>query len=157
ILFNVGTAPTTIVVDTTLVASKATVLDGAGVVTLSGGDARRILSIVNPNPAMNAPTFTVTLQNIGFANARITDGRGAAIYKHHGAEFPHKVSLQLANCHFDNNVAPLDGTSQDDGGGALYAELMLRIDVGNCTFTNNSGSNGGAVYSLGTQRVNVVD
>src|SRR5439155_13419222 len=132
--FNVGAAPTTLVVDTTLGAGKAAVLDGAGVVTLSGGGARRILSIVNPNPAMNAPAFTVTLQNIGFANALIADGRGAAIYKHHGSEFPHKVSLKLSNCHFDNNSAPLDATSQDDGGGALYAELMLRIDIGNCTF-----------------------
>lgn len=157
IVFNVGSAPTTIVVSTTLVASRETVLDGAGVVTLSGGNARRILSIVNPNPAMNAPTFRVTLQNIGLANATIADGRGAAIYKHQGAEFPNKVSLKLANCHFEDNAAPLDGSSQDDGGGALYAELMLRIDIGNCTFARNSGSNGGAVYSLGTPRVNIVD
>lgn len=157
IVINQGAAPSTIVVTQTLVASRATVLDGGGLVTLSGGDARRILSIVNPNPAANAPLFTVTLQNINFSDARTTMGRGAAIYKQHGAEFAHKVSLKLVNCRFSGNDAPLDGTSQDDGGGAFYGELLNRIDVGNCVFENNTGSNGGALYSLGSLRLNIVD
>jgi predicted outer membrane repeat protein len=152
-----GPNPSTIVVTQTLVASRATVLDGGGLVTLSGADTRRILSIVNPNPASNAPLFTVTLQNIDFADARTTTGRGAAIYKQHGAEFPHKVSLKLVNCRFSGNDAPLDGTSQDDGGGAFYGELLNRIDIGNTVFENNTGSNGGALYSLGSLRLNIVD
>jgi hypothetical protein len=154
-----GAAPSSITVTSTLVASRETVLDGGGLVTLSGGNARRILRIVNPNPAQNAPTFTVTLQNINFANGRAADidARGGAIYKEHDFEFPHKVALRLVNCRFSDNVAPLDASSQDDGGGGFYGELMLRIDVGNCTFDNNEGSNGGAFYSLGTQAVNIVD
>jgi hypothetical protein len=152
-----GPAPSTIVVSQTLVASRETVLDGGGLVTLSGGDARRILSIINPDPAPNAPLFTVTLQNIAFADARVTDGLGAAIYKEHDSEFPHKVSLKLVNCRFAGNDAPLDDTPQDDGGGAFYGELLNRIDIGNCEFVNNSGSNGGAVYSLVSLRVNIVD
>jgi hypothetical protein len=157
IRFNVGAAPTTIVVTSTLVANKETVLDGAGVVTLSGGGARRILSIINPNPAENAPLFRITLQNINLSNASVSDGRGAAIYKHHDFEFPHKVSLKLVNCRFSNNLASLDATPQDDGGGAFYGELLNRIDIGNCVFENNRGSNGGAVYSLGGLHVNIVD
>jgi len=152
-----GLNPSTIVLTQTLVASRATVLDGGGLVTLSGGDSRRILSIINPNPAANAPLFTVTLQNIAFADARVTSGRGAAIYKQHGAEFGHKVSLKLVNCRFSDNDAPLDASSQDDGGGAFYGELLNRIDIGNCVFENNTGSNGGALYSLGSLRLNVVD
>ena len=152
-----GSAPSTIVVTSTLVASRATVLDGGGLVTLSGGDARRILRIVNPNPAQNAPMFRVTLQNIAFVDARIADGRGAAIYKQQASEFPYKVSIKLVNCRFQGNDAPLDATPQDDGGGALYAELLERIDIGNCQFIGNTGSNGGAVYSLVSRRVNVVD
>jgi predicted outer membrane repeat protein len=151
-----GAAPSTIVVTQTLVASRPTVLDGGGLVTLSGGDARRILSITNPNPAQNAPLFTVTLQNLTLADAR-ADGRGGSIYKQHGFEFGHKVSLKLVNCRFAGNDALLDGSSQDDGGGAFYGELLDRIDIGNCTFENNSGSNGGAVYSLGSLRLNIVD
>ena len=155
--FNVGAAPTTIVLSATLSASKATVLDGAGVVSLSGGGVRRILRISNPNPAQNAPPFRVTLQNISLIDASVSDGRGAAIYKQQAAEFPGKVSVKLVNCLFANNNAPLDGSSQDDGGGAFYGELLDRVDIGNCVFENNSGSNGGAVYSLGSKRVNIVD
>jgi hypothetical protein len=70
-----------IVLSATLSAMKAAVLDGAGVVTLSGGGVRRILRISNPNPAQNAPLFRVTLQNINLIDASISDGRAAAIYK----------------------------------------------------------------------------
>lgn len=157
IVLDQGPAPSTIVLTQTLVASRPTVLDGGGRVTLSGGDARRILSIINPNPAQNAPLFTVTLQNLTLVDARVSDGRGAAIYKQHGFEFGHKVSLKLVNCRFAGNDAPLDATPQDDGGGAFYGELLNRIDVGNCVFENNSGSNGGALYSLGSLRLNIVD
>lgn len=157
IRFNVGVAPTTIALTSTLVASRASVLDGAGVVTLSGGNTRRIMSIVNPDPAPNAPLFRVTLQNINLANAQVSDGRGAAIYKEHDFEFPHKVSLKLVNCRFSNNAALLDATPQDDGGGAFYGELLDRLDIGNCIFENNRGSNGGAVYSLGSLHVNIID
>jgi hypothetical protein len=152
-----GAAPSTIVVTSTLVASRETVLDGGGLVSLSGGNARRILSVINPNPAQNAPLFRVTLQNIALVDARVADGRGAAIYKQQGFEFPNKVSIKLVNCRFQNDVALLDATPQDDGGGALYGELLDRLDIGNCTFQSNQGSNGGAVYSLGSRRVNVVD
>ncbi len=157
IRFNVGAAPTTIVLTSTLIASRASVLDGAGVVTLSGGNTRRIMSIVNPDPAPNAPLFRVTLQNINLANAQVSDGRGAAIYKEHDFEFPHKVSLKLVNCRFSNNAAALDASPQDDGGGAFYGELLDRLDIGNCIFENNRGSNGGAVYSLGSLHVNIID
>jgi hypothetical protein len=152
-----GASPSTIVVSQTLVASRNTVLDGGGLVTLSGGDTRRIMLLTNPNPAQNAPQIFVTLQNIGFVDGRTTEGRGGAIYKEHDFEFPHKVNLKLVNCAFLRNDAPLDGSSQDDGGGAFYGELLNRIDIGNCTFDDNSGSNGGAVYSLVSLRLNIVD
>jgi hypothetical protein len=152
-----GPNPSSVLLTSTLIASRATVLDGGGLVSLSGNEQRRILSIINPDPAQLAPQFTVTLQNITLRDARITDGRGAAIYKEHDFEFPHKVSLKLVNCLFENNHAPLDGSSQDDGGGAFYGELLQRIDIGACTFRGNSGSNGGAVYSLVSREVNIVD
>ncbi len=157
ITFNLGNAPSTIVLTATLTASRASVLDGGGLVSLSGGNTRRIMRITNPNPAQNAPLFRVSLQNINLIDANINDGRGAAIYKQHGAEFPHKVSLKLFNTRFTNNRAPLDGSSQDDGGGAFYGELLDRIDIAQSVFQNNLGSNGGAVYSLGSLRVNIID
>lgn len=152
IVLDQGPAPSTIVVTQTLVANRATVLDGGGLVTLSGGNARRILSISNAAGLF----FTVTLQNIAFEDGNVP-GRGGAIFKAHNGEFPHRVSLKLVNCSFSGNDATLDGSSQDDGGGGFYGELLDRIDVGNCTFDDNSGSNGGALYSLVSLRVNIVD
>lgn len=157
ILLDQGPNPSTVALTATLVASREVVLDGGGLVSLSGGDMRRILDIVNPNPAPDAPLFTVTLQRIGLIDGRTAGGRGGAIYKEHDFEFPHKVSLKLVDCHFEGNDAPLDGSSQDDGGGAFYGELMNRIDIGGCSFVDNSGSNGGALYSLGSLRLNIVD
>lgn len=152
-----GPSPSTVVLDQTLVASRAGVLDGGGLVALSGSGVRRILELVNPNPAPDAPLFTFTLQNIDLINARSAGGRGGAIYKPHDFEFPHKVSLKLINCLFADNHAPLGAIPQDDGGGAFYGELLNRVDIGNCRFDANSGSNGGAVYSLGSLRMNIVD
>ncbi len=157
ISFDLGPNPSTLVITTTLIASRETVLDGGGLVTLSGNNSRQIMRIINPNPAENAPLFTVTLQNIALIDGLTSGGRGGAIYKEHDFEFPHKVSLKLVNCTFSNNNAPLDASSQDDGGGAFYGELLNRIDIGNCLFDNNSGSNGGALYSLGSLRINIVD
>jgi|GEM_PF-736252 len=157
ITFDVGNNPTTIIVSDTLIASRETVLDGGGLVTLSGNNNHQIMRIINPNPQPDAPLFTVTLQNIAFVDGVTSEGRGGAIYKQHGAEFPQKVSIKLVNCAFMNNRAPLDGSSQDDGGGAFYAELMNRIEISNCVFDNNLGSNGGALYSLGSRQITIVD
>ncbi len=157
ITFNVGTAPTTIVVGQTLEISRAVVLDGGGVVRLSGGDARRILRVLNTTPGINAPAFSVTLQNIELIDGRAFDGRGAAIHADFNGMFPYKIDLRLVNCRIASSDALLDGTSQDDGGGALFALLLNRIDIGNCVFDDNTGSNGGAVYSLGTRSLNIVD
>jgi hypothetical protein len=152
-----GAAPSTITLTQTLQISREAVLDGGGLVTLSGSGTRRIAELSNPNPAPDAPLFSITLQNVALRDGRSPDGRGGAIYKEHDFEFPHKVSLRLVNCRFDNNLAPLDGTPQDDGGGAFYGELLNRIDVANCVFSGNQGSNGGALYSLGSLAVNIVD
>ncbi|AVP98523.1 hypothetical protein C7S18_15605 [Ahniella affigens] len=157
ITFNLGSNPSTIVLTSTLTVSRDVVLDGGGLVTLSGGDARRILRIINTNPNANAPVFTVTLQHLNLLDARVSDGRGAAIFADFNQTFPHKINLSLVDVDIVNSDAPLDGSSQDDGGGALYALLLNRIDIADSRFQNNTGSNGGAVYSLGTLAVNIVD
>jgi Calx-beta domain/Right handed beta helix region len=150
IRFNLGPSPATIVLTATLTINRAVVLDGGGLVTLSGGDARRIIQITN---TLNQ-FYAITLQNLTFADANTPAGRGAAIYKATGGPWQ-AVSLKLVNDTFRDNDAMLTG--QDDGGGALYATGMDHVRIGNSTFTNNRGSNGGGVYSLGSKRVTVVD
>ncbi len=151
IRFNVGTSPTTIAVSATLVIDKPVVLDGGGIVTLSGGGARRILQITNPSNVV----YGVTLQNIVFANGSAPTGSGGAILKAHGSEWWQYVSLKLVNCYFRDNVATSGG--QDDGGGAVYVVGLNEVRIGGCTFTNNRGSNGGAFYSLGSKQVTIAD
>lgn len=150
IRFDIGTNPTTIVLTATLTINRAVVLDGGRLVTLSGGNARRILQITNTQNQF----YAITLQNIAFANASTPAGRGAAVFKQTGGPWQ-AVSLKLVNTTFQDNSAMLAG--QDDGGGALYATGMDHVRIGNSTFTSNRGSNGGAVYSLGSRRVTVVD
>jgi Calx-beta domain len=150
IRFNLGPSPATIVLTATLTINRAVVLDGGGLVTLSGGDARRILQITNTQNQV----YAITLQNLTFADANTPTGSGAAIYKATGGPWQ-AVSLKLVNDTFRDNDAMLAG--QDDGGGALYVTGMDHVRIGNCTFTNNRGSNGGAVYSLGSKRVTIVD
>lgn len=77
IRFNLGPSPATIVLTATLTINRAVVLDGGGLVTLSGGDVRRILQITNTQNQ----AYAITLQNLTFADANTPTGSGAAIYK----------------------------------------------------------------------------
>jgi len=150
ILFDLGSAPVTVELTAQLVVDKDVVVDGAGVVTLSGQGAHRVLLITNPSNLL----YSVTLQNIGIANAASSSESGAGIYKPSGGPWQ-AVSLVAVNCWFTDNVAI--ATAQDGGGGALYAVGMNDVVFQNCSFERNRGSNGGAVYSLGSESVTIVD
>ncbi|MEO8276610.1 MAG: choice-of-anchor Q domain-containing protein [Thermoanaerobaculia bacterium] len=150
ITFDVGSAPVTIVLTTELTVAKAAVLDGAGVVTLSGGGSHRVIRVTNPQNL----TYTLRLQNIGIANGATPAESGAGIFKASGGPWQ-AVSLIAVNCSFHDNVAI--ATNQDGGGGAIYAIGMKDIIVQSSSFERNRGSNGGALYSLGSKTVIVVD
>lgn len=150
ITFDVGPAPTTITVASELVVSKETVLDGGGVVTLSGGGARRVILITNPQNLF----YTLTLQHLGIADGATPGDSGAGVFKPSGGPWQ-AVSLVAVDCSFEDNVAI--AVAQDGGGGAIYAIGMDEVIVQGCTFVNNRGSNGGAIYSLGSRSVTVVD
>src|SRR5262245_38594034 len=70
IRLDLGPAPSTIVLTATLTINRAVVLDGGGLVTLSGGDARRILQITNTQNQV----YAITLQNLTFADANTPTG-----------------------------------------------------------------------------------
>jgi len=150
ILFDVGQSPTTIELTAELVVDKEVVIDGAGVVTLSGAGTHRVLLITNPNNLV----YTVSLQDIGIANGATAAESGAGIYKFSQGPWQ-AVSLVAVDCWFEDNIAI--ATDQDGGGGALYAIGMDDVVFQNCRFERNEGSNGGAVYSLGSESVTIVD
>jgi hypothetical protein len=160
ITFNCGTNPVTIPVTSTmnLPISLNTVIDGGGRVTLDGQSAVQILRFDSSN--FMVTTVRVTLQNITIINGKTTptkqiptapapcsqgydDGQGGAIYMRDG-------NLTIINSVFSNNQAALLGP--DTGGGAIYIlGSKSGLIIANSVFTNNKGSNAGAVGGLFAQ------
>jgi len=153
ITFNLGAEPSTIVLDQELVITREVVLDGGGLVTLSGGGVTRILRVV---PAWApADGYTATLQRLGIVHGQTPaadpfEDSGGGILAPGGGAWQ-ATSLVVVDCHFADNRAVV--TAQDSGGGAIYAIGLDRFVLADCTFDRNQGSNGGAVYSLGSREV----
>ncbi len=142
ITFDCGPDPVTITVATTVVFSKETVLDGGGLVTLSGGGSARILYL---DSAYDQKTPRLTVERLTLRDGNSPAGGddtavgGGAIYRDGG-------SLTVLDCDFENNQAPLTG--QDVAGGAIYGFGGGETVIAGSTFNGNSASDGGAVGSL---------
>jgi len=158
ITFNCGSAATTIPVYTTLQvpATRSTVIDGGGLVTLDGGGRTRLIEVYSAN--YRATRTGLTLQHITLANGKAAgtkyvapnpsnascsfgwaDGAGGAIYVRDAV-------LHTIDVTFRNNAAATPGP--DVGGGAIYALGSVDVSVISSTFDGNSGANGGAVGLL---------
>lgn len=163
IVFNCGSKPTTIVLDRPAKmfnANPDVVIDGGGLITLSGGGKTRILYMNTCDKVQGWTTShcdnqskpRLTVQNITFEkgnskNEKQYDGGGAIWVR--GGRF------KVVHCRFFNNVCA--STGPDVGGGAIrvfdqYNDLP--VYVVNSTFggeegLGNIGSNGGAISSIG--------
>lgn len=142
IVFACGPSPVTITVASPVVFTRETVLDGGGLVTLSGAGVSRIL-LLDSSYDRIAPRLTV--QRLAFRDGMgpstgvdTADG-GGAIYRDGG-------SLTVVDCAFENDRARSPG--QDVAGGAIYGFGGGETVIVGSTFTGNSASNGGAVGSL---------
>jgi hypothetical protein len=144
VTFNCGTAPATITVTGEVPVTVNTTIDGGNLVTLSGGNATRIMHIMS---AWNVTTPLLTVQNLTFTegyttdvmNTTATDKGGAAIYEDGGA-------LVVIHCTFTKNNCAQSG--EDVAGGAIVGLGSSTLVVEDSVFDGNSGSNGGAI---GTQ------
>ncbi|HTQ04377.1 MAG TPA: choice-of-anchor Q domain-containing protein [Polyangiaceae bacterium] len=142
ITFACGAAPITLTVTTTITFTKETVLDGANLVTLSGGKSARILYL---DSAYDQTTPRLTVERLAFRDGMSPAGGddtaqgGGAIYRDGG-------SLTVLACDFEDNHAP--ATGQDVAGGAIYGFGGGETVIANSTFRRNSASDGGAVGSL---------
>jgi hypothetical protein len=161
--FDCGPDPVTITLDETAKVFNDTgpeiVIDGGGLVTLSGGGARRILYM---NTCDQAQVWTtshcndqdhprLSVQNLTFvdgdASGEDPDG-GGAIFVRGGR-------LRVVNSRFFRNEC--DAVGQDNAGGAIRAFDQHEdqpIYVVNSTFGGEPGlgnrcSNGGALGSIG--------
>lgn len=146
ITFNCGSSPYTLTLTSTKTITSDTVIDGGNIVTLSGGNSTRILSI---NSFYDKATPSLTVQNLTLANGHTTDvpnttsttQGGAAIYRSGG-------TLTVINSKFTNNVGPVTG--QDVAGGAIYSVGGGTTTISGSVFQGNQASNGGAIGSLGS-------
>ena len=163
ITFDCGPDPVTITLTETATVFNDTgpeiVIDGGGLVTLSGGGLRRILYMNTCDPDLvwttshcqNQDHPRLTVQNLTFVNGYSVDddpGGGGAIFVRGGR-------FKIVNCRFFNNRC--DETGPDVGGAAVrvlsqYENLPVYV-IGS-TFGGrddlcNVGSNGGALSSIG--------
>jgi hypothetical protein len=159
ITFDCGPNPHTIVMTETakvVNTSRTVVLDGAGRVTLSGADQRRILYMNTCDPAQiwttshcqNQDHPQLTIQRMRFtggnSTGELTEGGGG------GAVFVRGGQLRVLESVFTANRC--DPTGPDLGGGALRVLSQYEhrpAIVATSTFDANSCSNGAALSSIG--------
>jgi len=147
IRLNIGSG--TLAVDATLSVTRDASLDLAGA-TLSGGNARRVVEVSNPNNL----TYTFTLSGGAVVDGSTPAGSGAGLFKATGGPWQ-AVTIRLFDMRFSDNHAI--ATAQDDGGGAIYVVGAAELGVVGSSFDGNTGANGGALYSLGSKNVNLYD
>ena len=148
VTFDCGAAPATITVTSEVPVAMDTTIDGANLVTLSGGGTTRILHITS---AWNVATPLLTVQNLAFTGGFTSDvPNTTSTAKGGGAIFEDGGSLTVINCTFSHNTCASSG--QDVSGGAINGQGIGTLIVVGSTFSDNSGSNGGGV---GTQDENV--
>ena len=168
ITFNCGPAPVTITLTATAKVrntSHLVVLDGGGLVTLSGGGVRRILYLNTCDPKQRITTSDcfnqrwpqLIVQNMTFtggnSKARQTNGNfGGA--SGGGAIFDLGGQLKVVNSRFIGNRC--FRTGPDLGGAAIRALAQWRnrpVYVTSDTFRGGRCSNGGALSSIGVSWV----
>ncbi|MBV1848897.1 hypothetical protein KUA19_02010 [Catellatospora sp. NEAU-YM18] len=165
ITFDCGPEPVTITMTATAKIRNANgpriVLDGGGLVTLSGGGKRRILYMNTCDQAQGWTTShcqdqdhpQLTVQNLTFADGNSTgektEGGGG------GAVFVRGGRFKIVNSRFIRNRC--DGTGPDLGGAAVRVLSQYHnqpVYVVNSTFGGAKGlggscANGGALSSIG--------
>jgi hypothetical protein len=163
ITFNCGSAPVTIQMTATAQifnnGAPTTVIDGGGLVTLSGMGQRRILymntcdqNLVWTSAACQNQEYPqLTVQNLTFSDGNASNEtipEGGAIYERGGR-------IKVVNSRFFSNVCA--STGPDTAGGAIYSTSQyqgLPVYVVHSTFggestLSNTCSNGGALGSIG--------
>ena len=164
IVFNCGPDPVTITLDRPAKvfndANPDIVIDGGGLITLSGGGKTRILYMNTCDPDQHWTTShcqnqdhpRLTVQNITFADGNSV---GETEYDGGGAVWVRGGRFKVVNCRFFNNAC--DSLGPDVGGAAIrvFSQFNnLPVYVVNSTFGGaegygNFGSNGGGISSIG--------
>jgi hypothetical protein len=141
-------------------ADPDVVIDGAGLVTLSGGGATRILYMNTCDPDQHWTTShcqdqdhpRLTVQNMTFIDA---NSRNEGEYDGGGAIWVRGGRFKAVNCRFFNNVCDSLGPDVGGAGIRVFSQYQgLPVYLVNCTFGGaegfgNAGANGGGISSIG--------
>ena len=136
------------------------VIDGGGLITLSGGGKTRILYMNTcdqnqhwtTSHCQDQETPRLTVQNITFADG---NSKNESEYDGGGAIWIRGGRFKAVNCRFFNNAC--DSLGPDVGGAAVrvFSQFnSLPVYIVNCTFGGapgygNFGANGGGISSIG--------
>jgi hypothetical protein len=140
-------------------AADDVVIDGGGLVTLSGADRTRILYMNTCDPAQhwttahcdNQETPRLTLQNLSFVHG---NSSGETEHDGGGAIWARGGQLKVIGSRFFNNTCAAEGP--DVGGGAIRAlsqfenrpVYVVQSTFGGASGLGNSGANGGGLSSI---------
>lgn len=164
IVFDCGEEPHTIVMDRTAKvfndANPDVVIDGGGLITLSGNGSNRILYMNTCDADQVWTTSHCQDQDhprLCIQNITLSDGNSTAEdeYDGGGAVWVRGGRFKMVNCRFFNNISALTGA--DVGGGAVRVFSQYNgepVYVVNTTFGGAEGygnlsSNGGGISSIG--------
>ncbi|MBN2343770.1 MAG: hypothetical protein JXX29_10365 [Deltaproteobacteria bacterium] len=164
ITFNCGPDPITIVMQETAKIVNNTgpeiVIDGGGLVALSGGGERRILymntcdenQVWTTDHCQDQDHPRLTVQNITFVDGNST---GETEYDGGGAIWIRGGRFKVVNSRFFSNMCALEGPDVGGAGIRVFSQYQgLPVYVVNCTFggpgeLGNVCSNGGGISSIG--------
>jgi hypothetical protein len=164
IVFNCGPEPVTIKLDRPAKVfndqNPDIIIDGNGLITLSGRGKTRILYMNTCDQNQHWTTShcqdqdhpRLTVQNLTFADG---NSRAETEYDGGGAIWVRGGRFKAVNCRFFNNTC--DSLGPDVGGAAIRVFSQynnLPVFIVNCTFGGapgygNFGSNGGGISSIG--------
>lgn len=164
IVFDCGEEPVVITLDRPAKvfndASDDVVIDGGGLVTLSGGGQSRILYMNTCDPDQhwttdhcdNQATPRLTVQNLTFADG---NSQAETEYDGGGAIWVRGGRFKVVSSRFFNNVCASEGPDVGGAGIRVFSQYEdLPVYVTNATFGGREGfgnrcSNGGGISSIG--------
>ena len=164
VTFDCGPNPVTITLDQTSKVFNNTgpeiVIDGGDLITLSGGNSRRILymntcdqnQVWTTDHCQNQDHPRLTVQNLTFINA---DSKNEIEYDGGGAIWVRGGRFKVVNCRFFNNVCGDEGPDLGGAGIRAFSQYDgLPVYVVNSIFGGgqafgNTCSNGGGISSIG--------
>jgi hypothetical protein len=138
IVFRCGSQPATLSLSTEKIVARDTVIDGGGLITLSGADRTRILHLTGADPPAGP---RLTLQNVALERGLAPFTPGQDLLSSGGAILQEGGTLVVHNSAFRHNGTAAQAVAAAGGAIGGHGDTTIIGSV----FENNSACNGGAI------------